>query len=446
MSNKRVTFKQIENCFDSFLLLEDRNLVRLMLAAVIGNQMPNRRPIWLMIVAPSSSGKTTLLNSIMGLELINKNGDKTYPMQEISEMTESSFASGLRRSDKETSLLFKIPWGGMLLFKDFTSMLSQHKEVQQKLMTQLREVYDGRYTKRFGTGEDVEWVGKIGAIAGVTEAIYQHLESMSVMGDRFILYQPLQPDRKEALNFKLDQELRGTTENTQMPIIQGLVQEYLQNALNNLADDVLTLDRATRDEVVDIADFCTMARSGIFTNNYTGDIVFTPTPEMPMRMFEQMLALASALRFMRIMEGDIVSKEQPLPQEDMDLIYKVAYDSIPIVRRIALRHIAQHTSGVDSAALAMKINYPTKVVAGWLEQLNALGVVQRLKKSGFGNWWKLRKEYQDIVLKLQGVKVIGDYMTEESVESGPDTDWAKDKAVEMPDSYTLNEMVENNTW
>jgi energy-coupling factor transporter ATP-binding protein EcfA2 len=448
MDNERVTFKQIEDCFDSFLLLEDRNVVRLMLSVVIGNQMGGRRPIWLMLVAPSSSGKTTLLNSLNGMELINKNGDKIHPIQEISEITESSFASGMRRSDKETSLLFRIPHGGLLLFKDFTSMLSQHKEVQTKLMSQLREIYDGKYTKRFGNGEDIEWAGKIGAIAGVTEAIYRHLESMSVMGDRFIFYQPHQPDRREALVFKLEQEERGTTEYVQTPIVQGMVQQYVQQALDGIDDHALVLDKKTRDEVIEVADFCTLARSGLFTNNYTGEIVFTPTPEMPMRMFEQMLAIASALRYMRVMEGDISGPTQSIPQDDFNLIYKVAYDSIPVVRRTALRHLAQHTEGVDTAALAMKINYPTKVVAGWLEELTALGVVQRVKRSGFGNWWKLRPQYQKIVLKLQGVKVLSDYLTQEDAEAGgPEVEWERDKKLERyTDPHTLKEMEENDSW
>jgi hypothetical protein len=226
-----VTFKDIEDIFDTILLLADRDLIRITIAAILGNQMMNRRPIWLMLVAPPSSGKTTALSALNGLKVTNKAGEFVEPIHSISDITENSFASGAQRSDGEVSLLFKIPKGGVMVFKDFTSILSKNAYAKRIVMGQLREIYDGSYVKRTGTGKDVKWEGKIGALAGVTESVYQHLESMSVMGDRFMLYQVPQPDRKKMLRFKLDQERTGTTEDIQMPIAKELVHSYMQRLL-----------------------------------------------------------------------------------------------------------------------------------------------------------------------------------------------------------------------
>lgn len=445
MQEELVTFDDIQKVFDTMLLLKDRDLVRLTLASVIGNQLTARRPIWLMLVAPPSSGKTTTLNALLGMQLITKEGERVEPIHSISDLTENSFASGAVRSDRETSLLFKIPYGGMMIFKDFTSILSKRDDAKTIIMGQLREVYDGAYSKRTGTGDDIMWSGKVGAIAGVTQAIYQHLESMSVMGDRFMLYQIPQPDRKEMLRFKLRQEEGGTTEDIQMPIARDLVHKYMQQAFNMLENVRIQLDEKTQNEIIDVADFCTMVRSGVITNSFSGEIIFVPEPEMPARMFEQMLALGAAFMLMRKMDNPNDPNANNLTSDDFRVMYKIAYDSIPVVRRIALKYLAQYSKGVDTAALARKTNYPTKVVTSWLEQLNALGIVLRVKKTTFGNSWVLRKEYRDIMAKLQHIDVLDEAMTESDVEDEVDASWENDKK-RTASIESAQEMINDDEW
>jgi len=443
-----VKFKDIQDIFDSFLLLEDRNLVWLTIAAVLGNQMMNRRPIWLMLVAPPSSGKTTALNALLGLKVYNKNGEVVEPIHSISDLTENSFASGAKRSDRETSLLKKIPKGGVMVFKDFTSVLSKNSDAKRIIMGQLREIYDGTYVKRTGTGDDIMWEGKIGALAGVTESVYQHLESLSVMGDRFMLYQVPQPNRKAMLRFKLDQERGGKTEDIQMPLARDIVHEYMQHAYKNLANVNVNLTREVEDEIIAVADFCTMVRSGIITNDFTGDIQFVPQPEMPARMFEQMLALGATFAYMRKLDDPSLSDEKALTKEDLKIMYKIAYDSIPITRRIALNYLVRFSGGVDTAGLAIKINYPSKVVQMWLEQLNALGVVRRAKNSRGTNTWKLRGEYVHLMEMLQGVQSSSQSLTELDTDENADPErfWQKELAAERvsPSPDELREMEEND--
>lgn len=448
MEKETPKFQDIQDIFDSFLLLEDRNLIWLTLAAVIGNQIMSRRPIWLMLVAPPSSGKTTALNALLGLKVYNKMGEAVEPIHSISDLTENSFASGAQRSDGETSLLMKIPKGGMMVFKDFTSILSKNSDAKRIIMGQLREIYDGSYVKRTGTGKDIMWTGKIGALAGVTESVYQHLESMSVMGDRFMLYQVPQPDRKKMLRFKLDQERQGTTEDIQMPIAREVVHNYMQHAFSKLADIKINLPRETEDEIIAVADFCTMVRSGIITNEFSGDIMFVPQPEMPARMFEQMLALGSTFAFMRKLDNPELTDEQALTAQDIALMYKIAYDSIPVTRRIALNYLVRFSAGVDTHGLALKINYPTKVVGAWLEQLNALGVVKRGKTAHGGNKWFLRPEYIHLMEVLQGVEAKDEELRQSDVDEDDDHEnfWDREEAEERGalSSEELQEALAND--
>jgi len=448
------TFKDIQATYEKFLLLEDKDFIRLTYATIIGNQMPSQRPIWLMLVAPSSSGKTTALNAFNGLKLKNKiSGEEIEPTHNISDLTENSFASGMNRGDKQTSLLHKIPYGGVMVFKDFTSMISKNEQARMTIMGQLREIYDGAYTKRTGNGEDVMWNGKIGAIAGVTESIFQHMESMSAMGDRFVLYQIKQPDRVEVTKFKIRGMSNDVTEYSTMPELKEMTAEYLQRAFDAMADDdnvKIDLPESHINEIVAVADFCTMVRSGMIMDNYRNRILFVPTPEMPMRMFEQMYAIAVSFMFMRKLDDPNCSNE--IPEGDFRVIYKIAFDSIPVVRRIALQYLTLYDGGVTTAALARKINYESEVVAGWLAQLNSLGIVARRKHSSGGNVWILEEKYRAVMEKLNKVKALGKSLSDDGAEVSSDDverHWNSNQNYEKtfePDEQGMKEADENDEW
>lgn len=448
---KPVTFKEIQKTFEKFLLLEDKDFIRLTYATIIGNQMPSQRPIWLMLVAPSSSGKTQALNAFNGLKLKNPvSGEMMELTHNISDLTENSFASGMNRGDKQTSLLHKMPYGGVMVFKDFTSMISKNEQSRMTIMGQLREIYDGAYTKRTGNGEDVLWNGKIGAIAGVTESIFQHMESMSAMGDRFVLYQVKQPDRVEVTEYVLNKMNEGISPHSMMPIIKEMTEQYLQRAFNAMSsseDIKLELSQKQIKEIVTVADFCTMVRSGMIIDKYRSRIIFVPTPEMPIRMFEQMYAIAVSFLFMRKLDKPECGNE--IPEADLKVIYKIAFDSIPVVRRIALQYLTLYDGGVTTASLARKINYESEVVAGWLAQLNSLGIVRRLKQSSGGNAWALEEKYRTVMERLNHLKALGKSLDEEGEVDSDDTDrhWNTNKEYERSyDDFTSKEADENDEW
>lgn len=429
-----IKFQDIQEIFETFLLMKDKDLVRITIAAVLGNQMPGRRPIWLMLVAPPSSGKTTTLNALLGMKVATPAGEIIEPIVSISDLTENSFASGMKRSDRETSLLKRIPYGGVMVFKDFTSVLSKNNDAKRIIMGQLREIYDGAYIKRTGTGDDIDWTGKVGAIAGVTESVYQHLESLSVMGDRFVLYQIEQPDRKEMLRFKLKQERDGKTEDIQMPIAKEMLHAYMDRAYREMKNIKFTISPEIEEEIIDVADFCTMVRSGIITNDYTGNIIFVPQPEMPARMFEQMIALATTFAYMRKLDNPDTPDSELVEQHDLDIVYKIAYDSIPVTRRIALNYLARFRYGVDTAGLAIKTNYPTDVVRGWLQQLNALGVVTRKKGRNSGDTWVLARQYQGLMSRLNHTKPVDEVLGEAEAQAERDEiekSWEMERMKEM---------------
>lgn len=425
MSAKKHTFEDIEKLFDSFLLLEDRDIVRLTMAVVMGNSMQDRKPIWLMLVAPPSSGKSTILSTLNDFSYQNKDDNKVTPVIPISDLTENTFASGFVRNDRETSLLNKLPFGGMLVFKDFTSILSKRREARDVLMSQLREIYDGKYDKHTGTGQNVLWHGKVGALAGVTQSVYEYLASMSVMGDRFIMYNIIQPNRLEMLKFKVAQETNGNSEEQVMPILREAVHEYLGKRMRDIENVRIELSPENQVDLMQIVDFCTNVRSGVMEDFRTGKVSFVPDKEMPTRMFEQLVAIGASLIYIRMTEPNF-DNYMDLTKNEMRILQRIAFDSIPIKRRMALKVLAQYRSGVSTDGLAMKLGYQPEIVGQWLDQLGALGICIRMK-DGHKSLWNIHPDHRAIMERFERITVVNETLENSDVEatwqSRPGEDW-----------------------
>src|SRR5215471_448662 len=122
-------------------------------------------PCWLMVIGPPSGSKTELVS-------LTEYIPGTYA---LSELTSKTFASGMKvePGEENPSLLSRLK-DEVLLFKDFTTVLEMHREERQAILAQLREIYDGRFDKPWGTGKELHWHGRLGFIAGVTPIIDSH--------------------------------------------------------------------------------------------------------------------------------------------------------------------------------------------------------------------------------------------------------------------------------
>ena len=389
------TIKTIENLEEKVsetLLMADKGVIRALVASVIANRM-DLDPVWLLLVTGSSGGKTELINSLLDLKF----------MHPISDLTTNTFASGMNKPGKETSLLFRMD-NGIMAFKDFTSILSKNKDERKAIMGQLREIYEGQYNKKVGTGDDIDWTGKLGAIAGCTESIYQYMSEMSAMGDRFVMYNILQPERlaasEKAFLNSFDIKERRTGLRKAFAEYISMVIEFIHE--NEMAR--LELGDKIRKDVLSVADFATLARSAVIESFKSGLPEFVPSPEMPMRMASQLYSLAAALTAMKCAEGQ---KDVTLKKEDLSILYKIAFDSIPRTRRDVLIPLAKYKGGITTAGIAIHLNLPSQSIKRFLAQLNALGICERIKNNGpQGDNWKLKECYRDIILKYDDSEVI----------------------------------------
>ena len=183
------TIDQTLATFKKWLLLRDPVPIYAALGTVAANLLPGD-PVWLGLIGPPSSAKTEILNSLSKLPNVVQCATLT-PAGLLSGSPKKQHAPGARGG-----LLRQIGAFGIILCKDFGSVLSMHPETKAEVLAALREVYDGAWTRHVGTdgGRTLTWEGKVGLLFAATGAIDSHHGVIGSMGDRFLLSRIVPPD------------------------------------------------------------------------------------------------------------------------------------------------------------------------------------------------------------------------------------------------------------
>jgi len=375
MANTEYTFKDIDNHFKELLLMTDPHAIRIVAASVIANQV-NSTPVWLQLVSASSGGKSEIITAFAGLIHAETSKPLVWP---ISDMTPNTFASGLNSKGGEASLLKQMPKeGGILLFKDYTTILNKPKDAKQAIAAQFREVFDGQYSKKTGNNVKMDWAGRIGCLSACTEAIYIDTDS-DIMGQRFLYFNMVQPDAvlatKKAQANAIDPDYPR-----RRAMLDIMIQEWMHELIDwkdehaeKLDHEFFALDPVLNDRITDICHFCSIARSGI-SKDFKDRIVFVPSVEAPMRMSKQLIAMYKAMRVMDRFDG---IKQDGISEEDQKALFRCAMSSIPKQRWLAITTIGQYAEGMNATGLGMELGYPSSTALDWLNEITALGIATK---------------------------------------------------------------------
>lgn len=377
-----ISFAEYEAQMRKWMLVADVAILKLLPALYIANALPGRDAVWVMVIGPSGGGKTELLGSLLDMPLM-------YP---ISLLTPNTFLSGFPGKG-DTSLLPKLT-GKIMIFKDWTSILSMNKDARNEIMGQLREIYDGHMKKPFGNGRVAEWSGKVGLIAGVTGAIDIAQQMHTTLGERFIHYRIDMPDRLDAArrclqNGKDVVQMRKEMKDAMYAFMKGM----------DTATVVPELPAEAQEALVRVANLATMARSGVIRDfGMKKEVLYVPSSEMPTRIVQQLSTIATALM--------IVGGGKFDPVIDGNILTKIALDSIPQTNRMVMEVMAQR-SMLPTSKIATRLGYPTGPIKMYLENLALLGVCTRHKADeveGEGNAdkWEMKEEFKEIICAALG--------------------------------------------
>jgi hypothetical protein len=200
--------------YRELLYLPDETAVLAALATVAAQDIPGP-PVWTMLVGPPSSGKTEIIDS---LRLVDR-------AVSLSALTRASLLSGRAGGAGGLLLTHFSNGSGLLLVKDFTTILSEAAGTRTEIIAVLRETYDGHITRAVGSRDNLlTWQGKITFLGAVTEEIEQHRSVISLMGDRF-LYVPM-PSLQQARTHIAKEAIRQAAR-------QGAIRECLAKAVRD---------------------------------------------------------------------------------------------------------------------------------------------------------------------------------------------------------------------
>jgi hypothetical protein len=337
----------------------DIEAAQVLFASVAAHRIMDHPPAWNMLIAPSGSMKTALLNTLSGLPSI----------QTLDEVTENTFISGMldkSKTGKKTktdqmpaSLLNRIGDEGILIVPDFSTILAMNRNKQPVILSQLRRIYDGSFAREFGTAEnlaDRKWQGRITFLAGVTPEFDKYHSVFQSLGERFIR-------TRWPRAGGVDAALRAMRQRTEEA-------EQTKAAVHNLLTPVMEAKSIPaprmkeQDEIrlAHLGELIVLGRAFVSRERYTHDIEDAPDPEGNTRFPQQLAQIGRG--WAALMGDDAVS------DEGLKLIARVGFDCIPPRRGEVLKALIR---GKNPYSLGL----PNPVVERSIEELKHVGLVDK---------------------------------------------------------------------
>jgi hypothetical protein len=355
------------NVFGKWLHLNNDTAPVIVTAATAVANLVTGDPVWMLLVGPPSGGKTEILSSLMGLPYI-------VPAATITEAALlSGTATHERTKDATGGLLRQIGEFGILLTKDFTSVLSQNTDVAKKAVAALREIYDGRWDRPVGVdgAKVLHWHGKCGFIGGVTPSYDRYSMIVNTLGDRYMLLRLPTADPDKQARAALAQAEHETQMRAELAqAMTGLIASADQAKVHAPLDDTDT------GALVDLAIYAARARTGVDRNYHTGELEVIPQPEGPARLVKAMRQLYGGMLALGVDD-----------ETRWAILTRIAIDCTPRIRRPLIEALLKHPTdeGQRTAKIADAVGMTTKVVAVHLDNLALIGLAEWHKESEAAN-------------------------------------------------------------
>jgi hypothetical protein len=322
IKGEKIPVQEVYNVFQKHLHMPDTEVLDITFGTVIGNRIPGD-PIWMFVVGPPGSTKTVPLIALTGCPRIHA----------WTGLTPHVLISGMNLMGGVDPSLIPQLNEGVLVDKDFTSIIGLPSMEQNEIFSIFRDAYDGECSKPFGNGMRRKYKSRFGILAAVTGVIEQFTEEHSALGERFLRWENKLP--------KTLKERRPYVERARKNVGK---EPEIQAEFNNAAKMVLLaeydynevkIDKEMDGKIIDLAQWVSVLRGTVTRDKYSRDkdITFKSFNELGTRLSKQLykLALGIALfRGIKIVDENIFrilvhvarSSIQTRYDEVMNVIYK----------------------------------------------------------------------------------------------------------------------------
>ena len=359
-------FQQVYFCPDPGPLL-------IALGAYAAHRIDKLYPVWLMLVGGPSTGKTVIVDLL----------EKCDRVHTVSDLTKAGLLSATKEKDRsrdaDGGLLRAVGDNGFLSFKDFTSIITLPQMARDAIISALREIYDGKWTRRVGTdgSRNILWEGRLGVIAGCTSVIDDQRKLMAEMGDRFLYYRmPV---------FTAEQDERMAMKAIRLNQLNpdgNLVYESMAQEVKDFFAQVPTAQPALPGEdyqecLACLSILVSRCRSSCTWDWKKSEIENVQSPEGPSRLVRQLSALDNGL--------DVLGVPEVIRY---NLIRKTALYSAPPIRLDILNELAPgprkagEPVGKTIGQVKAKFNYGQATLYRAFDELKAQDIIKPDKQGG----------------------------------------------------------------
>jgi hypothetical protein len=349
----------VKQVIKKWLHLDDDSVVDVILGAYIANRFDGD-PLWLMVIGPPSNSKTEILRSF--------DGHKDAYL--LSNLTPSTLVSGKDTKNGDPSLLPKLN-NKFVILKDFTTILSMRSENQSEIIAQLREIYDGQYSKDFGTGKQFYWKGRIGLIAACTPAYDKHYSITGSLGERFLLYRT-DKNNNEKMGLRA-QSLVGQEVDMRNEVSASVIKFIGQ--FKNINSLSFKHDQSYNELLVALACFVAIGRCPVERDYRNQCVLYEPMPEGSARLVKQITQIGIGIA--------LAQGKNQIDKGVYRILKKIGRDQLPVQRFKILaylwKQLAFESSGVQCSTkdIATVVNTPIRTALLILEDLMVVGALKR---------------------------------------------------------------------
>ncbi len=379
-AGKRVTHLEVAEAYRKWLHMPSDECLQIMFGAVFANKMQGD-PLWVFMIAPPGGSKSELLMSL-----------SKHPMVEsTTSLTPHTLVSGAAfNNGTDPSLLPKLN-NRILVIKDFTTILTMHYTSRDEIFGVLRDCYDGKTEKTFGTGVKRSYVSHFGIIAGVTPKIEEFGVMHQSLGERFLKYRINTGEKTLSEADRIRRALKNINRENQMR--DELCQIGNRVLSMPLPDKLPSIPEEYFEMIVNLAQTCAMMRGVVERDRFTQQVIYKPAIEVGTRLAKQLAKLAIGIAVYR--------EKTVIDLETYRLVCRVALDTAPdrveeILRRI-WEGCPEPESTIKTSEVSLRTRLPIATCFRVLQDLELLRLVDRI---GTGNKyeWRLGAKF----LKLLG--------------------------------------------
>ena len=298
-----------------------------------------------------------------------------------------------------------------MVVKDFTSILSMRDADKDEIFGILRDAYDGRCGKVFGTGVERNYRSRFTILAAVTPRIYDLSSQHQSLGERFLKFSSghnlKHTSERDIIRRAIDNINRETEMKWQLSdVVRAFMDDCLVWASSLDLEESPYIDEDFKERLIYLGMFGARLRGTVSRDSYRHDIMTSrPSAEVGSRLGIQLAKFVKSLA--------LIHRHEECGEEEYRIVKKIVLDTIPqrvedMVRTLMI-DCPNDDDTLTTQELARSTRYPLATVSRLVQDLHVLDIVRRSGTS-YRHHWSLSTYVRGCIEKS------GLYRTEEELK------------------------------